>query len=277
MLVNQELCQKYNFKEIILTKRDRDLLVFVENQGFASFEHLNKRFFTSSGRCTDRLNKLCAFRYLAKRDLKDFFFSTKSNSIGGGYFPHLLSLNVRPNQKIYHIDRSYAQGWLRSQSLFKPSMILHQLILNDIRIFLEKEIEHQYIFNDPILKALSFIEFGRNEEVVPDMSIEDGKLKIAVEIERTPKGKTRYFKRFNYFKDSIYTHVIYYYVDEAQLKPLLKRAGKTSKFAFSHYTTPDHLISPVWGQVSLNEFLHKGAMIQQKTKKFGEQNVLRYD
>ena len=267
MLVNQELITKYNFKEIQLTRRDRDVLVFIEEQGFASFNQLNRKFFLSKGYCSERLNKLCAFRYLKKCDLKDFFISKKMNDVSGGYFPHLLSLNVKPHQKIYHIDRNYAQGWLRSQGLFKPSMLLHQLILNEVRMFLEKEIEHQYIFNDPILKTLSFIEFGRNEEVVPDMSIEDGKLKIAVEVERTPKGRTRYFKRFNFFRDSVYTHVIYYYVDDSQLKPLLKRAGKTNKFAFAHYTQPDQLISPVWGMVSLSEFLHKSIEMNQKNRK----------
>ena len=256
-LTNQELIQKYNYKRLVMKDRDWELLQFVEEQGFASFGQLQKHFFNDKSNCSKRLNKLCAFRYLSRKKLYDFFVSPHEKGVKKGYFPHLLNMNITPQHWIYHIDRSYSKGFGMSQSLYKPSMILHQLILNEIRGFLEKEVIHKWSFNDPFLQVLSFIHFGRIEEIIPDLSIEDENIKIAIEVERTPKGQVRYFRRFNFFRQSLYTHIIYYYTDECQLKALLQRAGKDKKFAFAHYSRPDRLLSPVFGVVSVNEFIHR--------------------
>ena len=245
-----------NYREIRLNDRDRSLLAFIEEQGFASFSQLNKMFFKTKGFCSERLDKLCFFGYLDKKKLIDFFKNPNTKETSQGYWPHLNNLNVSPIQKVYFINRKYSKGYGKSQSLFKPSMVLHQLILNDVRGFIEDEIKHKWVHNDPYLKILSSVEFGRSGEIIPDLSVECDNLKFAVEVERTPKGRARYFKRVNYFRDSVYTHVVYYYTDECQLKPLLDRVGLDKKFSFAHYTTPNKLINPVFGTMSLLDFVH---------------------
>jgi Cft2 family RNA processing exonuclease len=238
--------------------RDWELLAFIEEQGFASFSQICRRFFSDKkSNCSKRLDKLQFFRYLGSKKLFDFFRSGKTNQVKQGYFPHLLNLNISPRQKIYFIHREYARGFGKSSKLFKSSMVLHQLIMNELRVFLDEEIAHKMLFNDPKLQILSSIQSGRNKEIVPDLSYEYNKVKIAVELERTPKGMIRYFERFSFFRDSIYTHIIYYYTDERQLKNLLKRAGNSPKFAFAHYQFPDELYSPAFGPINLNDFIHK--------------------
>ena len=238
--------------------RDWELLRFLEEQGFATFQQLRSRFFASKSYCSERVQKLCAFGYIARKPLEAFFYKNQGKQeIRKGYFPHLLNLNLRPGQDIFFVARDFSEGFGKSKRLFKPSMLLHQLILNDIRSFIEEEVLHQWIFNDPKLKVVSTIQSGRNPEIVPDLSIEDGPLKMAIEVERTPKGKSKYFRRFNFFRDSIYSHVIYYYTDENQLRGLLDRAGRDGKFAFAHYKTPNELYSPTLGVLKIHEFIQK--------------------
>ena len=251
---------KPKYREIRMLPRDWELLSFIEEQGFVSFDQILKRFFKNQPTCSMRLQKLCYFKYLDRKKLADFFQSSRKGGVRQGYFPHLLNLNIKPNHQIYFIHREYAKGYGKSSKLFKPSMILHQLIMNDLRVFLDEEIAHKILLNDPKLQIVSSIQFGRNKEIVPDLSYEYNKVKIAIELERTPKGMVRYFERFSFFRDSIYTHVIYYYTDECQLKNLLKRAGHSTKFAFAHYKFPDELYSNTFGPLSLNDFLHKSLM-----------------
>ena len=238
--------------------RDWELLDFIEGQGFASFAQICKLFFKNDkSNCSKRLTKLIHFKYLDRKPLMDFFRGRGESGIKTNFFPHLLNLNIKPNQQIYFIHREYSKGYGKSAKLFKPSMVLHQLVMNEIRPFLDDEIAHKMLLNDPKLQIASGIQLGRNKEIVPDLSYEYNKVRIAVELERTLKGMTRYFERFSFFRNSIYTHVIYYYVDEAQLKPLLARAGHSSKFAFAHYKFPDELYSNTFGPLNLHAFLHK--------------------
>ena len=249
---------QHNYKEIRMLPRDWELLSYLEEQGFATFDQLNHKFFFSKKpSCSMRLKRLSECGYIHKKRLLDFFQSNKRSGVKKGYFPHILNLNIKPNQFIYYINREYALGFGKSGQLFKPSMILHQLILNDMRDFLEKEVVHKLVLNDPKVKILSNIYLGRGSDTVPDLSIEYDHVRIAVEVERTPKGSIRYFKRFGNFMDSNYTHVIYYYTDEPQLKQLLKYAGTSKKFAFAHYRIPNELFSNVFGVIDTNTFIHR--------------------
>jgi hypothetical protein len=204
-----------------------------------------------------RLKKLVHFNYLQRKLLYDFFVSDRNSETKKSFFPHLLNINLNPNEYVYSINREFSKGFGKSKKLYKPSMVLHQLILNELRGFLDNEIKYKMLFNDPKLQIIANIQMGRNFEIVPDLSYEFDKVKIAIELERTVKGMVRYFKRFNFLRDSIYSHVVYYYTDECQLKALLKRAGSSSKFAFAHYKFPDELYSNVYGPLRFNDFIHK--------------------
>ena len=250
--------------EIKMSNRDWDLLRYVEEQGFVTFGQIRQNFFKNDSTCSHRLKVLCYNKYLEKKALISFFKSEKELLEQGYYFPHILNLNIRSSQHIYYLGRSYARGFGKSSGLFKRSMVLHQLILTDLRKFLMENLDYKQLNNDPMLQILGGIQVGRNKEIVPDLSFEYDKLKIAVELERSHKNSLTYSKRFIYFRDSIYTHVIYYYTEESILRTLIKKANFDPKFAFAHYRSPDDLISNVWGRLSLNEFVFKVLSTQKR-------------
>ena len=239
--------------------RDWELLAFLEEQGFATYEQLKTKFFNGmQPNCSNRLKKLQFFGYIDKKKLIDFFKDPRGKEGSRpGYFPHILNLNIKSHQYIYFIGRKYCKGFGKSGQLFKPSMILHQLILNDIRAFLEKTIVHKMILNDPKAKIIASTTLGIGSDTVPDLSFDYEHVKIAVEVERTPKTKSRYFQRFNAFRHSEYSHVIYYYTRESQLKVLMDYAGLSPQFAFAHYKFPNELYSNIFGTIDLNGFIHK--------------------
>lgn len=240
-----------------MLSRDWELLNYVEEQGFLTFSQIEKKFFLTKSACSRRLKLLCNTKYLDKKDLLSLFKTNDEIKETGYYFPHILNLNLRSSQNIYFIGREYARGFGKSPRLYKKSMVLHQLILNDLREFLSSNLDYKQINNDPVLHILGDIQLGRNKKIVPDLSYEYGKVKIAVELERSLKGELKYSKRFSYFRDSIYTHIIYYYTDESFLRILMKKASFDPKFAFAHYKTPNDLYSNVWGRIALNEFIFK--------------------
>jgi len=257
-LMQTEVTQASKIVEIRMLPKDWELINFIEEQGFVTFGQICTKFFNSiDSSCSTRLKRLMEAGYLSRKPLVDLFRFSSQNKIRPSYFPHILNLNVSARQKIYFINRNYSKGYGKSAQLYKTSMILHQLILNDIRLFLEEEVVHKRLVNDPKVKIIADTIFGKNKGTVPDLTLEYNKVKVAIELERTPKGRSRYLWRFQNFMSSNYTHVIYYYTDETQLKTLLKMAGVRGKFAFAHYRTPNELYSNVFGLLDINSFLHK--------------------
>jgi len=238
--------------------RDWELLNFIEEQGFATFRQIERMFFSNQKSfCSRRLGQLRCSGYLGKRTILEAITGQSKMSKNVKYFPHLLNINLDSRDEIYFINRQYAKAFGRSAKLFKPNMVLHQLILNEVRHFLDEEIPHQIVLNDSKVKISAKKEAGRTREVYPDLSYEHGKVKIAVELERTNKARTRYFSKLLTYRLSNYSHVIYYYVQESQREVILSRAGKEKKFAVAHYKKPDELISNIWGVLPLNLFIHR--------------------
>jgi hypothetical protein len=247
-----------NLVEIRMLPRDWELINFIEEQGFVTFGQLSQKFFHSKdSTCSMRLKKMIESGYISKRKLVDLFKFSDEKRIRPMYFPHLLNLNVSPRQNIYFINRDYAKGFGKSAQLFKTSMIIHQLILGDLRVFLEGNIVHKRLFNDPKAKIIANTLFGRSSDTIPDLTLEYNNVRVAIELERTIKGRSQYLSRFQSFESSRYTHVVYYYTEEPQLKTLLRAAGTRTKLAFSHYRTPNELYSNVFGLLDIHTFLHK--------------------
>jgi len=244
--------------DIRMLPRDWELLSFLEEQGFASGIQIRDQFFNGKrSSCSTRLSKLLSNGYIHRKKLLEIFRSGKKGSRKLKFFPHILNLNIRSGDYIYYIDRRYALGFGKSGQLFKPSMVLHQLVLNEVRFFLEEEVIHKRVLNDPKAKILSKLHLGTGSDTVPDLSFEYNHIKIAVELERTLKSNLRYFQRFSALRQSKYTHVLYYYVDERHLLRLLKHAGAEPSIAFAHYKTPNEVFSNVFGMTDVNTFLHK--------------------
>jgi len=248
-------------KSIVLQERDKQILDLLRDQGFVSFEQLLNRHFKSANACSKRLLLLQNNDYIKSKTIKEYFQNNKTK----GFFPHQLSLGLKGQSKIYFLSTSYRKLVCETNRLLKPDLCIHQLLLNEIRFFLESEIKDaRFLLNDPQLKILSEHQLARRKEFTPDISIEHHGYTMAVELERTQKSANRYSSRFWYYRDSVYTHVIYYYVNEAHLRILLRYAGQARKFGFAHYLRPNQVLSKAWGYMTINEWISKVTSIQPK-------------
>lgn len=248
-------------ENIVLQDRDRKILDLLRDQGFVSFEQIRENFFSNKFSCSKRLNLLERNQYLQSKTLKEHFHNENSK----GFFPHLLGLGIKGSSKIYFLSSRYRKIIPETNRLLKTDLCIHQLILNKIRFFLEDTVpEARFFLSDPQVKILSDFQSGRRKEFTPDISVEHKEYIMAVELERTAKSKNRYTSRFWYYKDSTYTHVLYYYVNEAHLNMLLKQAGTARKFGFAHYLRPHQVLSRPWGYLELTEWIAKVQSIKSK-------------
>ncbi len=209
-------------------------------------------FFSSKVSCSKRLIALQASGYLSSQTALEVFKGKKE------FVPMILGLNVHPLTKIYSLSKVFRRQVPETNRLLKQHLVLHQLLLNDVRFKLKYHIEdYKVLLNDPQLKTWSLIDIGRRKEFTPDLSFEFEKHSMAIELERTLKSLNRYMERFAYFQTSSYTHVHYIYVNEGHLSTLLKYAGSSRIFGFSHYLNPTEVFSNAWGYMPLNDWIEK--------------------
>lgn len=240
---------------IVLQPRDREIIEFLRDQGVASVEQLNTSFFKNHTTCSLRLRKLEKAQIITLHKVRDYLLKDRLNK---RFFPIISNINIHSQSKVVTLSDQYLKLVSNTKSLLGSSLLIHQLLLNDIRIFLGETLQGvDFFLNDPQLQVLSDLQPGRLKEFTPDLSIEQNSMKIAIELERTIKAQNRYHARFSYYRDSVYTHVIYYYLDESHLKMIQEAAGQNRKFGFAHYTRPNQVLSKAWGYLTLNEWISK--------------------
>jgi len=238
-----------------LTDRDRKIILLLKEQGFATFEQIRNNFFPDKTTASRRLKHLEAFLYIRSELAKNYL---AANDKSTSYFPYLMSLGIHPKTKIYYLNSIFRKQFPETNRLLKKDLCLHQIMLNEIRFSLEKTFpDEKLVLNDPDHKLLSEIDLTKRKEFTPDLMILNKKYSIAVELERTAKGMNRYQKKFWYYEDSSFTHVLYFYVNEGHLKALRSYAGLSRKFAFSHYYKPNLVISNTFGHMELIDWVTK--------------------
>ncbi|MBC85582.1 MAG: hypothetical protein CL677_00265 [Bdellovibrionaceae bacterium] len=259
---------------VILNDTDRQFLEFLAGQGVASFAQAEEHFYFkySAPRC--RINKLVRSGYLETRSIGEVFKRGRGKARKGNesclarssvatpfpspaYFPYLLGLNLRPTSKILLLSDDYRRQLNLTNKLMNRALFMHQLMLNEVRVFIESKIDESPILNDPKLQILSDIHADRLQEFTPDLSIEAGDYVVAIEMERTQKAFQAYASRLNFYLDSAYTHIIYYYSSERHLRSFIKYVGPERRVAFAHYLKPNELLSPAWGIVDFHSFVDK--------------------
>jgi hypothetical protein len=237
---------------IRLQTRDIEITSFLRAQGFATFEQLQNMFFRSKVSCSKRLVALQAAGYISSQNATDVFKGKKD------FTPMVLGLNIHPLTKIYSLSQTFRRQVPETNRLLKQHLVMHQLLLNHVRFKLKDQVEdYNLLLNDPQLKTWSLIDLGRRKEFTPDLSFEFDGHSLAIELERTLKSLNRYMERFAYFQTSSYTHVHYIYVNEGHLPTLIKYAGSSRIFGFSHYLNPTEVFSNAWGYMRLNDWVAK--------------------
>lgn len=235
-----------------LQPRDIEITSFLRAQGYATFEQLQSMFFRSKVSCSKRLVALQASGYINSQNATDIFKGKKE------FTPMILGLNVHPLTKIYSLSQLFRKQVPETNRLLKQHLVMHQLLLNHVRFQLKGHVEdYNLLLNDPQMKTWSLIDVGRRKEFTPDLSFEFDNHSMAIELERTLKSLNRYMERFAYFQTSCYTHVHYIYVNEGHLPTLLKYAGSSRMFGFSHYLNPTEVFSNTWGYMRLNDWVTK--------------------
>lgn len=248
-----ELYQTKRSSFIELNNRDWEILSFLEQQGYAAFQQINERFFSNKSTCSRRLNKLIEKEYIESKSVMEIAVRSSQSSA----LPFLMDLKLNQRSKVYFLSKVFRRKYAFSDGLIKNNMLMHQLQLNDLRLKIDALIPHKYLLSDPKIKLVSKVEGWRHETIRPDLSFEFNNFKLAIELERTRKSKSRYYERFSYLHNSVYSHVIYYTSDKRNLEFLIEQVRPYSKIAVGSTFNPEELYHNIYGQIDLQSFLRK--------------------
>jgi hypothetical protein len=243
-----------------LTIRDQEILEYIKTQGVVIFSQINHEFFSGSDTCSRRLRKLNLYGFIETKPLK-FYLAEGSNS---RYLPYLVHMSLNPDSKIYSLPLNVRKKLPEYDTVFKKSILLHQLHLGEVRAFYSKVLPHDQVLSEYELKTFSKLLVGRNKDLEPDLSLEGTKTKIAIELERTKKQKSRYYAKFYDFYDSTYTHVIYVFFNLKSLTTVMNYTRIYRKIGFSLIDSLDQIYSPTFGKMPLSEWVKKIQSLQER-------------
>lgn len=237
-----------------LVQRDWEILSFLDQQGFSTFEQLFRRFFKSNHTCSRRLSRLTGFGLISSSRIMDFFHTPANEGKIPG-LPLVSECKFKSNNVIFYLSEKFRRKYSFSEALLKREMLVHQLILSELRNHIDPLIKHTVALSDPEIKVLSKIEIGRHEKIRPDISYENGDMKIAVELERSNKSKSRYYERFLYYEDSIYKKSIYYTTNRRNIDYLLNQTKSFEKIAVGFHLDPTMIFHNLYGKMNLSDFI----------------------
>ncbi|OFZ80663.1 MAG: hypothetical protein A2583_13595 [Bdellovibrionales bacterium RIFOXYD1_FULL_53_11] len=243
-----------------LTERDFDLLRYLAEQGVASARQLAQKFFPSVASFRTRIG------FLNRADLVESVPITALKELShSSYFETATDVLGASRQnvckyRVYRLGQRFGKKWPHTGRLSDIKMWRHQLMVNELRAVFEKKFPRALFLNDPqaIEEWRLFQRSGpadSSDLAIPDLTVRVDDLNIAIEIERTQKAEREYFGRFFKFRDSDYTHVIYYCATERIFKMVSKLARCYEWMAVARFGTI-HEVYRLWpGWIKLDEFL----------------------
>lgn len=241
---------------ISLTPRDLQIVNFLKDQGFATYDDLRLRFFGKKSVTSRRLGILSTNGIIKSQNIYDIFGIDKNTL----YFPYLVQLKISPKHRIFSLGESMLRSMNSGKAMQRKNMVFHQLFLNHALYFLEKAFPSAMILTEQMINALVINQPGRKKEIAPDLTLEfigksGQKIKIAVELERTIKEKNRYLQKSDYFDRSIYTHVWYIGLTDKSLKSLQKKTLARRKYGFSHISRMETVLSSEYGYLGFSDWI----------------------
>lgn len=238
-----------------LTERDFDLLTYLAAQGVATSAQLTERFFPSETRCQVRLHQL------KKAQLIESLPLTTLKSVSLGTYKQavdVLALSAQDVWKfrVYRLAERLRRRRAGAESFSEPIMWKHQLQLNGIRNLVEKWFSHAIVLTDPDIQSEDRrFRLGRNAPV-PDLVVRTNQREIAIEVERTQKTETEYHLRFLDYRDSSYSHVIYFCENERLFNKVANLANGIAKIGISRLLAPETVYQKDAGFVATKTFLN---------------------
>lgn len=237
-----------------LTERDFDLLTYLAAQGVATANQLTDKFFQSRKTCQTRLH------YLKQADLVESLPLTTLKSVSFGSYRQaidILSLSTQDVWKfrVYRLTKRLRHRRAGAESFAEPIMWKHQLQLNGVRKIVEDWFPGATILTDPDIQAEARrFKMGRDQPVA-DLVIRTCDREIAVEVERTPKTETEYYLRFIDYRDSHYSHVLYFCESDRLFNKVAKLSNGINKIGVSRLLAPETVFQYGAGFVSTKSFL----------------------
>lgn len=234
-----------------LTTRDFDILRFLAAQGVATSKQIREKFFPSRTSCDLRLHILKSANlveaYPAVREFKQLK-PDLSELLGTGS-PDLWKY------RIYGLGAKFKNRRLGSDMIAESKMWKHQLQLNRMRMYCEKLFPGYMILTDPDIKQEWSRIGGAYDVVIPDLVVRGKGHEIAIEYERTLKAARIYFDRFQSYRRSSYTHVIYFCETELIFKKVSALSSHFRKIGTTNLLMSDMVFQEQIGFQSLEGFL----------------------
>lgn len=237
-----------------LTERDFDLLTYLAAQGVATADQLTERFFPSRKTCQARLH------WLKRADLVEALPLTTLKSVSLGTYRQAIDVLSLAKQdvwkfRVYRLTERLRRRRAGAESFAEPIMWKHQLQLNGIRKLAEDWFPNAVILTDPDIQAEERrFKLGRSLPVA-DLVVRIEGREIAIEVERTHKTETEYHLRFIDYRDSHYSHVLYFCESERLFNKVAALSNGIEKIGVSRLLAPHTVYRQSSGFVSTKAFL----------------------
>jgi hypothetical protein len=192
----------------MLTDRDLRLLTFLSEQGVATAEQLTEAFFPNKAAFYVRSAQLSRLGLIESKRIIEFASETPSGVLG--YMASLgIARAVLAKKRVYRIAAALRASRSASDDIAAAKFCKHQIHLNTVRTLLERYLPGATVLVDPESRKERARGFWRGT-IVPDLVFRCDDREIAVELERTKKGESELLLRFAQYRDSIYSHVLYF-------------------------------------------------------------------
>lgn len=237
-----------------LTSRDFDLLRFLGAQGVATANQLTERYFPSRKVCIKRLHVLRRGGLIESVPL-----SALSQVSIASFRQAVDLLSLRSEEvwkhRVYRLSPKLQSRSAGGGSLADMKMWKHQIQLNGIRRIFEGLFPEAVILTDPEIRA-EWRRFKVGSDMpVADLVIRTGGKELAIEVERTRKSETEYFRRFFKYESSWYSHVLYFCESEEVFNKVAELSKRVSKIGVSRLMSPELVYRKEDGFQSLGAFI----------------------
>ena len=229
---------------MILTKRDNHIISLLQQQDFCFYKDIAGKFFSSSTTASLRLKKLQQEGLITIEPIYIKRFHKIMDKASMPFIGNNKKI-VRLNNK-FKVIRRKPNNW----------KIKHQLLLFSLKERLENLLNEKAFFENDIRDLRETLYNGRHEPL-PDLYIKGEDYKLAIELELHIKSKGRYYLKTSQYRNSRYTHVLYFVTNIKKMDSLIKAFKSYRYIGLAHYRQVDELFCYWYGKLSLQEWLKK--------------------
>lgn len=188
----------------LMTRRDVEILTFINDFGFVGLTHLMKRFCLNESNCYKRMQRLIKQQFV-------------------------IHERVFHNEKgVYRLSAKGAE-WTELQPIVsvQRTAYVHQLMVIEVYIALQKKYPDAYwVPERRLIKDEYFDEKFKNKHIADGLLILPDDKQIAIEVELSLKEKSRLYKIFKNYAAKYAIDEVWYYCTPKIINPLKKLAEK---------------------------------------------------